>query len=69
MKENKMYTVTSTSTHFVEADNANEALGKVYEALLGNDHEEILGNSEVHLFSMTVKSGYHSTIKDSNYGR
>jgi hypothetical protein len=69
MKEKKMYTVTSTSTHFVEANSANEALNKVYEALLGNDEEEILGGGEVHLFSMTVKNGYHSTIEDSNYGR
>ncbi len=69
MKEKRMYTVTSTSTHFVEADSANEALNKVYEALLGNDEEEILGSSEVHLSSMKIKSGYHSTIEDSNYGR
>lgn len=69
MKEQKLYTVTSSSTHFVEADNANEALGKVYEALLGNDNENILGCSEVHLSSMSVKMGYYSTIKDSNYGR
>jgi hypothetical protein len=69
MKEKKMYTVTSTSTHFVEVEDANEALGKVYEALLGNDDEQILGSSEVHLSSMRIKSGYHSTIEDSNYGR
>lgn len=69
MKEKKLYTVTCTATHFVEAENANEAAGKVYEALLGNDDEQILGGSEVHLSSMKIKNGYHSTIEDSNYGR
>lgn len=67
MKEKNLYTVTATATHFVEADDANEALGKVYEALLGNDHEGILGLSEVSLSSMKIRNGYHSTIEDSNY--
>lgn len=67
MSDKRMYTVTSSSTHFVEADNADEALDKVYEALLGNDDDQILGSSEVHLSTMSVEEGYHSTIKDSNY--
>jgi hypothetical protein len=59
----KMYTVTTITTHFAEADDANEALNIVYEALLGNDHNNILGQGEVHHATMVVREGFHSTIK------
>ena len=63
----KLYTVTSFSTHFVEANDANEALNIVYEALLGNDKDNILGNGEIHQQTMIARQGYHSTIKDEEY--
>jgi hypothetical protein len=59
----KMYTVTTVTTHFTEAEDATEALNIVYEALLGNDVNDILGNGEIHQTSMVVKEGFHSTIK------
>ena len=63
----ELYTVTSISTHFVEAEDANEALNIVYEALLGNDKNNVLGNGEIHEQTMIVRQGYHSTIKDKEY--
>jgi hypothetical protein len=63
----ELYTVTSISTHFVEANDANEALNIVYEALLGNDKNNVLGNGEIHDQTMIVRKGYHSTIKDKEY--
>jgi hypothetical protein len=63
----ELYTVTSISTHFVEANDANEALNIVYEALLGNDKNNVLGNGEIHEQTMIVRQGYHSTIKDTEY--
>jgi hypothetical protein len=63
----ELYTVTSISTHFVEANDANEALNVVYEALLGNDKNNVLGNGEIHEQTMIVRQGYHSTIKDKEY--
>ncbi len=63
----ELYTVTSISTHFVEAEDANEALNIIYEALLGNDKNNVLGNGEIHEQTMIVRQGYHSTIKDKEY--
>lgn len=59
----QMYTVTTFSTHFVEAGDANEALNLVYEALLGNDPNKLLINSEVNHLTMHVREGFHSAIK------
>jgi hypothetical protein len=58
-----MYTVTTVTTHFTEANSPTEALNIVYEALLGNDDNDILGEGEVHQASMVVREGFHSTIK------
>lgn len=63
----KLYTVTSISTHFVEAISEEQALDIVYEALLGNDKNNVLGNGEVNYSMMIARKGYHSTIKDKEY--
>lgn len=63
----KLYTVTSFSTHFVEAEDENDALNIVYEALLGNDKNKILGNGEIHQQTMIARQGYHSKITDKEY--
>lgn len=63
----KLYTVTSFSTHFVEAEDENDALNIVYEALLGNDKNKILGNGEIHQQTMIARQGYHSAITDKEY--
>lgn len=68
MSENKLYTVTAFTTHFVEAKDANEALSVIYEALLGNDKQKVLSSGEVHTTTMIARQGYHSAIKDSEYG-
>lgn len=57
-----MYTVTAMATYFVDAKDATEALGIVYESMLGNDNQNILGCGEVHHTSMVVREGFHSTI-------
>lgn len=59
----KQYTVTAMATYFVDAEDATEALGIVYESMLGNDNSNILGCGEVHHSSMVVREGFHSTIK------
>lgn len=67
MPEKKIYTVTAFTTNFVEAEDYNEAISVVYEALLGNDKNNILGNSEVHITTMIAREGYHSSIRDEEY--
>lgn len=67
MSENKLYTVTAFTTHFVKANNEDEALDIVYEALLGNDKEKVLSSGEVHTTTMIARQGYHSAIKDKEY--
>lgn len=67
MIRGKIYTVTTLTTHFVNANDENEALDLVYEALLGNDKKDILPFGEVHMSTMVVKEGYHSTIQDKEY--
>lgn len=57
-----LYTVTITTTQFVEAHTATGAVNLVYEALLNGD-KSILGAGEVDLDSAVVKEGFHSTIE------
>lgn len=61
------YTVTASGTYFVEANNADEALNLVYEAMLGNDEKKILGWGEIDWLSMSVKRGTHYTIAQEEY--
>jgi hypothetical protein len=56
------YTVTLTGTYFVTASNYDDALDKVYEAMLGNDKQSLLGWGEVHLDDAKVQEGTHRTI-------
>lgn len=58
------YTITMTGTYFVTANGANEAVTKVYEALLGNPiYAGILGSGEVNPDNAIIQSGTHFTIQ------